>query len=96
MAMLMDYCIQPNICFLSNNYQEFNNEIEDKKDCEIVNAYPLLETLHWYERDMFLIYIRMDNNVRRVADFTKIPYMSCYKTIDYVRKKLKKSIKKNT
>lgn len=78
------------------NYQEFNKDLEDIKDQETVNAYPLLETLHWYERDMFLIYIRMDNNVRRVADFTKIPYMSCYKTIDYVRKKLKKSIKKNT
>ena len=76
------------------NYTEFNKEVEDKADQDIIDAYPLLETLHWYERDLFLIYMKLDCNVRKVADFTKIPYMSCYKTIDYVKKSLRKKIRK--
>ena len=77
------------------NYNELSIDLEDSKTQEVIDAFPMLNNLHWYERDIFTIYMGFDCNVRKVSDFTKIPYMSCYKTIDHVKRVLKKKIRKS-
>lgn len=53
-----------------------------------------MDSLHWYEREIFKIYSETKNIVQ-ISKETKIPYRSLFKTIKNTRDKLKQEMKGN-
>ena len=68
--------------------------IDEIRHSEVVaNILDELDDLHWYERDLFKLYMQSGCNASEVSRNTLIPKRSIYQTVKNVREKIKKKIK---
>lgn len=58
----------------------------------VTNILDELESLHWYEKDLFKLYMQSGCNASVVSRNTSIPKRSIYQTVKNVRDKIKKKI----
>ena len=59
-------------------------------DKEVVTA---MESLYWYDKEMFLLYVGANNNAKEISRVTSIPYLSVVRTINKVKKYLRSNIR---
>jgi DNA-directed RNA polymerase specialized sigma24 family protein len=69
---------------------DHENEVQTSKQIEAIED--AIAELHWYERNLFMVYVEA-KNMRRISTSTTIPYNSIRLTINTVKDKLKKKLK---
>ena len=83
---------EANTIKLRNN-SPAESPIDEVRHMEIVsNILDELECLHWYEKDLFKLYMQSGRNASKVSRNTSIPKRSIYQTVKNVRDKIKKKI----
>jgi DNA-directed RNA polymerase specialized sigma24 family protein len=69
---------------------DHESEVQTSKQIEAIEE--AIAELHWYERNLFMVYVE-SKNMRRISTSTTIPYNSIRLTINTVKDKLKKKLK---
>jgi len=71
-------------------------EKEDVKEDDISdNITKAFESLYWYQREILRLYTyQFDKNAKELSRQTGIPYMSIIRTLNQIKKELKKELRK--
>jgi len=52
-----------------------------------------MESLYWYDREMFMYYMGLGRNAKALSRYSGIPYLSVVRTINKVKKELRSKIR---
>jgi RNA polymerase sigma factor (sigma-70 family) len=91
----------------SNFYMKFrrcNEELTEKHDIPDTSTQDelldkvndIIETVHWYEREILRLHTEQGKTFRAISNETKIPYRSILETMKNTKHKLKKMIRNGT
>lgn len=69
---------------------DYDKDIQEQSITQKINE--ALQELHWYERNLFMVYVE-SKNMKRISTTTTIPYNSVRITINKVKHKLKGKLK---
>lgn len=51
-----------------------------------------VETWHWYDRDLFLLYWKTGFSIRKLSEETRISTSSIFQTLKYCKKRIRKNV----
>lgn len=66
----------------------YDHEQDEREQYNTERIQEALEELHWYDKNLFMVYVE-SKNMRRISTTTTIPYNSVRLTINKVKNKLK-------
>lgn len=76
------------------NFDEYNNEEKPDEQHEPVEIMKYIENLYWYQKEILRLYtFEFNKNASMLSRATGIPYMSIIRTINQIKKDLKKKIR---
>lgn len=76
------------------NFDEYNNEEKPDEQYEPVEIMKYIENLYWYQKEILRLYtFEFNKNASMLSRATGIPYMSIIRTINQIKKDLKKKIR---
>jgi DNA-directed RNA polymerase specialized sigma24 family protein len=70
----------------------YDHETDQETDVVIEQVREALEELHWYDKNLFMVYVE-SKNMKRISTTTTIPYNSVRLTIKKVKDKLQQKLK---
>lgn len=76
------------------NFDQYNNEEKPDEQYEPVEIMKYFENLYWYQKEILRLYtFEFNKNASMLSRATGIPYMSIIRTINQIKKDLKKKIR---
>jgi DNA-directed RNA polymerase specialized sigma24 family protein len=85
-------------------FRRCNEELTEKHDIPDTSTQDelldkvndIIETVHWYEREILRLHTEQGKTFRAISNETKIPYRSILETMKNTKHKLKKMIRNGT